>query len=192
MEQESPKTGKKVLSFFSDTVQTFLMALAVFLVIYFGVARPFQVSGDSMYPTYKDHEYIFTNIIGLKLGHLNKGDVIVFKAPLDNTKDFIKRVIALPGDTVELKDGIVYLNGERLNESNYLASSVRTYGGSFLSENEPKTIPGGYVFVMGDNRPYSSDSREWGLLKKSEIIGKAFFVYWPISEAHAIQNPYQK
>jgi len=189
---EEQTLGKKAFSFFTDTLQTFLMALAVFLVIYFVFARPFQVSGDSMFPTYKDREYIFTNIIGMKLGQLNRGDVVVFKAPTDNTKDFIKRVIAMPGDTVELKEGFVYLNGEKLSEQTYLSSDVRTYGGSFLDENEAKIVPDGHVFVMGDNRPYSSDSREWGLLRKDAIIGKAFFVYWPVSSAHAIRNPYQK
>ena len=167
------------------------MALAVFLVIYFIIARPFQVSGDSMFPTYKDKEYIFTNIIGLKMGHLNKGDVIVFKAPVDSSKDFIKRVIGMNGDTVEIKEGSVYVNGERLNEQSYLSSDVKTFGGTFLPENAPKKVPTGEIFVMGDNRANSSDSREWGFLKKSEVIGKSFFVYWPISEAHAISNPYK-
>ena len=167
------------------------MALAVFLVIYFIIARPFQVSGDSMFLTYKDKEYIFTNIIGLKMGHLNKGDVIVFKAPVDSSKDFIKRVIGMNGDTVEIKEGSVYVNGERLNEQSYLSSDVKTFGGTFLPENAPKKVPTGEIFVMGDNRANSSDSREWGFLKKSEVIGKSFFVYWPISEAHAISNPYK-
>lgn len=183
---------KKAWGLLSDTLQTFLMALAVFLVIYFVIARPFQVSGDSMFPTYKDHEYIFTNIIGLKIGHLNRGDVIVFKAPIDPTKDFIKRVIGLPGDTVELRDGYVYVNGNKLPEDAYLNSDIRTTGGAYLANNVVKQIPKGQVFVLGDNRPNSSDSREWGLLQESAIIGKSFFVYWPISEAHAISNPYNK
>lgn len=173
----------------SDTFQTFLMALAIFVVIYFFIARPFQVSGESMYPTYKDHEYIFTNVLGVKLGHINRGDVIVFKAPVDDGKDFIKRVIGLPGDTVELKNGFVYLNNQILDESSYLDPKVKTYGEAFLSENKKIKIPEGSIFVLGDNRSASSDSREWGLLNKSAVIGKSFFVYWPIAEAHLIQNP---
>lgn len=188
--EQQPKS--KVVSFFSDTFQTFLMALAVFLVIYFFIARPFQVSGDSMFPTYKDREYIFTNIIGIKLGEIKRGDVIVFKAPIGNDKDFIKRVIGLPGDTVELKAGYVYVNGQKLDESAYLNSDVRTYGGTFLSDNVQKKVSEGSLFVLGDNRSYSSDSREWGLLKESAIIGKSFFVYWPINEAHLIHNPFTK
>lgn len=181
---------RKIYDFFIDTIQTFLLAASIFLVIYLFIMRPFQVSGDSMFPTFKDREYIFTNIIGLKLGDLKRGDVIVFKSPLDKEKDFIKRVIAIPGDTISIKKGRVYLNGLLLNESSYLRPEVKTNGGSFLQEGESKTIPEGYVFVMGDNRPYSSDSREWGFLKKEDIIGKSFFVYWPINQARAVQNPY--
>jgi signal peptidase I len=190
MEKEHPKN--RFSGLFSDTFQTFLMALAVFLVIYFFIARPFQVSGDSMFPTYKDREYIFTNILGVKLGHVTRGDVIVFKAPIEDDKDFIKRVIGLPGDTVELKDGFVYLNGKKLDESSYLENNVRTFGGTFLADNVEKVIPEGSVFVLGDNRSASSDSREWGLLKESAVIGKSFFVYWPIAEAHLVQNPTAK
>ncbi len=190
MDQQPPQTKHKVVGFFSDTFQTFLMALAVFLVIYFFIARPFQVSGDSMFPTYKDREYIFTNILGIKLGHIKRGDVIVFKAPIEDDKDFIKRVIGLPGDTVELKGGYVYVNGQKLDESAYLSSDVRTYGGTFLADNFEKKVPAGSVFVLGDNRSYSSDSREWGLLQEKAIIGKSFFVYWPISDAHVVSNPF--
>lgn len=143
-----------------------------------------------MFPTFKDKEYIFTNLIGLRLGHLERGEVIVFKAPTDTDKDFIKRVIALPGDTVSLQDGYVYVNEKRLDESVYLRPEVRTYGGAFLNEGESKVVPEGSLFVMGDNRPYSSDSREWGFLPRENVIGESFFVYWPVNQARAITNPY--
>lgn len=189
---EQQPLHKKAFDFFSDTLQTFLIAVAVFLVIYFFVARPFQVSGESMYPTYQDKEYIFTNIIGLKLGPVKRGDVVVFKAPTDQSKDFIKRVVGLPGDTISLKGGYVYLNDQKFDEMSYLPDNVRTYGESFLKENETITVPSETVFVMGDNRPYSSDSREWGLLKQKDIIGKSFFVYWPLAKAHVVTNPFDK
>lgn len=143
-----------------------------------------------MYPTFKNKEYILTNLISLRYENPVKGDVIVFKAPLDKDKDFIKRVIGTGGDIVYLQDGFVYVNGKQVDESKYLASDVRTYGGSFLKEGEPVTIPEGQYLVMGDNRPFSSDSREWGLLKKDDIIGKSFFVYWPVNNMHIITNPY--
>jgi signal peptidase I len=182
--------AKKFYGFFLDTMQTILLAASIFLVIYIFFFRPFQVSGDSMHPTYKNREYILTNLITLRFNAPNKGDVIVFKAPLDKSKDFIKRVIAVEGDTVAVKEGFVYVNEKKIDESKYLASDVRTYGGGFLKENEPVTVPKGQFLVMGDNRQFSSDSREWGFLKKEDIIGKSFFVYWPVNSMHVISNPY--
>lgn len=182
---------RKIYAFLTDTIQTILLAASVFLVIYIFLFRPFQVSGQSMFPNFRDQEYILTNLITLRVGSIHRGDVVVFKAPPPNTgKDFIKRVIGLPGDTVELEDGFVYVNGQKLNESAYLASSVRSYGGAFLTNGQLITVPQGNYFVMGDNRPESSDSREWGYVSQGALIGKSFFVYWPLSEAHLIKNPY--
>src|SRR6185436_17547611 len=164
---------RKTYFFFIDTMQTVLLAASIFLVIYIFLFRPFQVSGESMFPTFKDKEYILTNLITLRFENPHKGDVIVFKAPTDNEKDFIKRVIGVAGDAVELEDGFVYVNGKKLNESAYLADDVRSYGGAFLKDNEPVKVPVGEYFVMGDNRQYSSDSREWGFLKQNAIIGKS-------------------
>ena len=182
--------ARKAYFFALDLLQTVLLAASIFLVIYIFLFRPFQVSGDSMYPTFKNGEYILTNLISLRTNGLQRGDVIVFQAPPDAEKDFIKRVIGLPGDTIELKSGFVYLNGKKLDESAYLHSDVRTYGGAFLKDNEPFTVPADNYFVMGDNRPFSSDSREWGLLTRSKVIGKSFFVYWPVNTMRLVHNPF--
>lgn len=181
---------RKAYFFFIDTMQTILLAASIFLVIYIFLFRPFQVSGESMFPTFKNGEYILTNLITLRFEEPKKGDVIVFKAPTDEEKDFIKRVIAVPGDSVYLKEGFVYVNGEKIDESAYLGPDVRTYGGSFMKEGEPVTVPPDAYIVMGDNRPFSSDSREWGFLKNSSVIGKSFFVYWPVNNMRVINNPY--
>lgn len=181
---------KKAYFFFLDFMQTILLAASIFLVIYIFLFRPFQVSGESMFPTFKNKEYILTNIIGLKLEAPKRGDVIVFKAPTDNEKDYIKRVIGIAGDTVSVKDGYVYLNGNKLDESAYLKDDVRTYGGSFMKEGVPVAVPEGEYIVFGDNRPFSSDSREWGYLPKKNIIGRSFFVYWPVNTARLVKNPY--
>lgn len=143
-----------------------------------------------MYPTFKNGEYILTNLIAVKTNGIQRGDVIVFIAPPDHEKDFIKRVIGLPGETIDLKGGFVYIDGKRLNESAYLGSDVRTYGGAFLKENQPYTIPPDNYIVMGDNRPFSSDSREWGLLPAKSIIGKSMFVYFPFSHMRVVTNPF--
>lgn len=181
---------RKAYFFALDMMQTVLLAASIFLVIYIFLFRPFQVSGDSMYPNFKDQEYILTDLITLKFSPLERGDVIVFKAPPDHEKDFIKRIIGLPGDTVELENGFVYLNGKKLDESGYLATTVRTYGGSFLRDNTPIIVPQDDYLTFGDNRPYSSDSREWGYVPFDFVIGKAILVYWPIGEMKFIKNPF--
>jgi len=181
---------KKIYAIIIDVMQTFLMAASIFLVIYIFVFRPFQVSGESMFPTFKNKEYILTNLIGLRFDHPHKGDVIVFKAPTDNEKDFIKRIIGAAGDTIMLKEGSVYVNGDRLDESAYLPKDIRTYGGSFMKEEEAIVVPDGNFIVMGDNRPYSSDSREWGFLKEKDVIGLSFFVYWPVNSMRMVKNPF--
>lgn len=173
----------------SDMLQTILMAFGLFLVIYFFLFRPFQVSGYSMFPTYKDKEYILTNLIGLRINGVKRGDVIVFKAPLDQDKDYIKRIIGLPGETLSVHDTHVFINGKQFDETAYL-HDVKTGPGTFLDEGKSVTIPKDNYLVMGDNRSGSSDSREWGFVTRDEIIGKALIVYWPISAWRVISNPF--
>jgi signal peptidase I len=192
--------ARKIYYFLLDTVQTFLIAAAIFLFIYVTLFRPFEVNGESMYPNFYNNEYVLTNLIGFEnfglyhvtSGKVSLGDVIVFNAPPEPDKDYIKRVIGVPGDTIMLKNGSVYLNGNLLDESKYLSSDVKTYGESFLSENQTIKVPNNQYFVLGDNRMASSDSREWGFVKKSEIVGKSSFVYWPLNRVRSIKNPYTK
>jgi signal peptidase I len=189
---------RKIYAFLIDGVETLLIAAAVFLIIYAFLFRPFNVDGQSMYPTFHNGEYVLTNLIGFEdfkiyranFGTLKLGDVIVFVAPPDPTKDFIKRVIGVPGDTIMLKDGSVYLNGNLLDESAYLTSDVKTYEGAFLHEGQTITVPANEYFVMGDNRPESSDSRTWGFVPRNNVVGKSMFVYWPIDRMRLVKNPY--
>ena len=182
---------RKIYNFLIDTIQTLLLVFAVFLVIYVFLFRPFRVSGNSMDPTFFDKQYILTNIISLKFSKPKLGDVVVFKAPIDPEKDYIKRVIGTPNDTILLKDGDLYVNGKLLDQSRFLKTSVKTYGGSFLREEESVTVPPDSYFVMGDNRSGSSDSREWGFVPIKSIIGKSFFVYWPLDKMQLVKNPYE-
>lgn len=181
---------RKIYNFLIDSVQTFLIAAAIFLVIYLFLFRPYEVKGDSMYPNFYDREYVLTNLITLRLHDPKRGDVVVFKSPAEPEKDYIKRIIAVAGDRIYIKDGKLYLNGDRLDESKYLNKSVLTYQGAFLQEGEQVTVPQNSYFVLGDNREASSDSREWGFVKKDSIIGVSMFVYLPINRARAVNNPY--
>lgn len=182
---------RKVYGFLIDTVQTLLLVFAVFLVIYVFLFRPFRVSGNSMDPTFVDNQYILTNIIALKFRTPKIADVIVFKAPNDPEKDFIKRVIGTPEDTIFLSDGDVYVNGKLLDQDRFLSVPVKTYGGSFLRDGEVITVPQDSYFVMGDNRMGSSDSREWGFVPLKDVIGESFFVYWPLNTMQIVKNPYK-
>lgn len=181
---------RKIWAFLLDSVQTFLIAAAIFLVIYVFLFRPFEVKGESMFPTLHNNEYVLTNLIVLRFGNPQFGDVVVFESPTEPEKDFIKRVMGVPGDQVMVKNGDIYRNGKILDQSDFLEPTVTTHGGAFMKEGIEVTVPEESYLVIGDNRDYSSDSREWGFVKKTGIIGKAFFVYWPLGELKPIMNPY--
>ncbi len=182
---------RKIWIFFIDSIQTLLLAAAVFLVIYVFFFRPFQVNGLAMFPNFQDQEYVLTNLIILRFQNPKLGDVIVFKAPPNPDEDYIKRVIGTPGDRVMVENGNVYLNGKILNESTYLSPQVKTYAGQFMSEGQERVVPPDEYFVLGDNRPESSDSRDWGFVPASNVIGESMLVYWPPPDLKFIQNPYQ-
>lgn len=173
-----PEENETFRAKLTEFIQTLIIFAAIIMIIYFFVARPHKVFGSSMYPTFHSGDYIITDQLSYRLGNPERGDVIVFKDPLDLSQDFIKRVIGLPGERVKVQDGHVYINDKLLPEP-YLDSSVVTGGRDFLPDGEEKVVPPGDYFVMGDNRPDSSDSRSWGFITRGEIIGKAFFRYWP-------------
>jgi signal peptidase I len=176
---------KSISSFFVDTIETVVIALSIFLVIYLFLMQPHQVSGLSMFPNFHDKEYILTDKVSYKFGDPKRGDVVVFRAPQaancpEGTGcDFIKRVIGLPGEQVQIIDHHYYINGQLLVE-NYIASDVITNPGAYI-ENQTIVLGANEYFVSGDNRPHSSDSRAWGPIRKDEIIGRGFFRYWPIN-----------
>lgn len=173
---------KSVFGVFWDFIEAIVFALAIFVVVYLFLFQPNQVKGSSMYPTFKDGQYIFTDKISYRLGTPKRGDVVVFKSPQNSDVDFIKRIIGLPGETVSVRNGKVYINDQVLDESNYLSTDVYTGPESYLSENQELRIPEGKYFVMGDNRPHSSDSRDFGPVAPGEFVGKVFFRYWPVTE----------
>jgi signal peptidase I len=183
------ETIKRIFAAIFDFLQGIVVILAIMVMIYLFVMSPQEINGASMDPTFHNGEYILTNKIEYKITEPRRGDVIIFKSPKNKDIDYIKRVLALPGETVRLTDSTFYINGERLDESAYLDSTVYTYGGAFLPEGVEVTVPDGHYFVAGDNRPHSSDSREFGPVPKEDFIGKALFRYWPFSRAGAIVKP---
>jgi signal peptidase I len=164
----------------------FALMLAALVVVF--VVQPVKVEGTSMLPRLHDGERIFVNKLIYYDEYrwapkIERGDIVVFWYPEDPSKSYIKRVIGLPGETIEIRDGTVLINGAPLEE-HYLdpKSNVGT------RSQAPIPIKMNYYFVMGDNRDNSSDSRTWGLVPKKYIYGKALFRYWPPSAASVIHH----
>ena len=179
---------KKALGLLYEMVEVFVVSASIFVVVYLFLMQPHQVKGSSMFPTFHDGEYVLTDKVTFRTRDPKWGDVIVFKSPVNKDFDFIKRVIAVPGDRVMISKGKVYINGELLNES-YLPPEYTTAAGQFLREGAEYSIPEGEIFAVGDNRGHSSDSRDWGTVPYQNIVGKALFRYWPADKAGLIVNP---
>ncbi len=179
---------KKVVSLLYEMVEVFVVSASIFVVVYLFLMQPHQVKGSSMFPTFKDGEYVLTDKVTYRTRKPMYGDVIVFKAPINENFDFIKRVIGLPGDRISVAGGKVVVNGNHLSES-YLPPEYTTAPGQFLQAGAEYVVPQGSVFAMGDNRDHSSDSRDWGPVPDQNIIGRAFFRYWPANKVGIIVNP---
>lgn len=139
-----------------------------------------------MQPNYPNGEYLLTDKVTYRFNEPKRGDVIVFEAP-NGYDEYIKRIIGLPGETVSLRNGHVYINHKLLDES-YISDSIATVGNLFLKDNEEIKVPPNNYFVLGDNRPYSSDSRSWGFVAKNKITGRAWFIYWPPKNAGSAEK----
>jgi len=178
-EDQSPKPGSGVLRFLADILETILLSVILFLGINAITARV-RVDGQSMVPTFDSGEFIIVSKLSYKFGEPERGDVVVFHLPRDPDQDYIKRAIGLPGDEVVIQDGSVFVNDRELDEP-YINASP-TYSGEWR-------VPGDALFVLGDNRNNSSDSHSWGVVPMEYIIGKAVFVYWPISAIGVVEHP---
>ena len=166
----APTTRATLRSYTRDL----LLALGVLLLVIVFLYQPVKVEGTSMAPLLTDQERIFINKFIYRFEPIERGDVVVFWYPWDTTKSFIKRVVALPGETVEIRQGRVYVNGQALEEP-YVP-------GQFSDRHSftPVVVPAGHYFVMGDHRSSSNDSRVFGTVPDRLIYGKAVFVYWPV------------
>ena len=182
-----------------DIIETAILALLIFLAVRSSVQN-FKVEGFSMDPSLGNGEYILVDKVSystMGLGPIEKvvpflnskddgylfagpkrGDVIVFQSPISKDRDFIKRVIGLPGDTVEVRAGTVVLNGQPLNEDYIVHKGTYNWP---VEANGPATVPQDQYFVLGDNRDNSSDSHIWGFLPRANVIGRAWVSYWPFS-----------
>ena len=156
---------------FLDILETIFLALALYLIIQ-GVSERIRIDGSSMEPNLHHGEFVIVSKLNYRFGSPERGDVVVFDFPRNITQEYIKRVIGLPGDQVQIRDGEVYINEVLLSEP-YL-------------ENEPNyegrwEVPENTYFVLGDNRNNSSDSHNWGMVPVENMVGEALLIYWPPS-----------
>lgn len=181
---------KGFLAYVFELTKIVVVSLAIIIPIRYYLIQPFYVKGASMEPTFYDQEYLIINEIGYRLGEPRRGDVVVFKYPRDPQEYFIKRVVGLPGEKVQIKNGEVYIyneangwRGQALDET-YLDSSLKTYG---LSDDVVALSSSEY-FVLGDNRNASKDSRVFGPVDKSFLIGRVWLRGWPFDRAAFFQE----
>ncbi len=166
----APSLWRNVGSMLRELIETLILTLVIFLLIRFAVQN-FRIEGFSMEPNFHDGQFLIVNKLVYMLHPPQRGDVIVFVPPTSDSRDFIKRVIGLPGDRVEIVDGRVLINGKPLDEPYPLNPATYSSG--------PVTVPPGQYYVLGDNRNNSSDSHAWGTVPASKIIGQAWITYWP-------------
>ncbi|HOG37748.1 MAG TPA: signal peptidase I [Candidatus Woesebacteria bacterium] len=182
--------GFSLGNFLLEFIQSIVLALSVFVLLYLFVAQPNEVKGSSMYPNFKDKEYLLTEKISYQLGNPERGDVVIFKAPPSepcaaDECEYIKRVIGVPGDRVMVSEGDVYVNGNKLDQG-FLPEPVYTSPGDYMQEGVERVVPDGQYLCFGDNRPNSRDGREFGPINRKLIVGKAFMKYWPISAVEMV------
>lgn len=164
-------------SWLRDLVISVVVSAIIIIFLY----QPVRVEGTSMLPVLEDQDRLFINKLAYRVGEIHRGDVVVFLYPHDHEKSYIKRVIALPGDTLRIDHGQVYVNDTRVEES-YVPRQFAD------DRSQPEmTVPQHEYFVMGDHRSVSSDSRDFGPVDHELIYGKAAFVYWPMDQAGVVR-----
>lgn len=163
-----------------EILKFFVLALVIVAPIRMFIAQPFIVSGDSMEPTFSSNQYLIVDELSYRLGKPERGDVVILRPPLDSSKFYIKRIVGLPNETVEITDGIVKITADYNQLGFILNEDYVTYTkGDSLNVK----LGSDEYFVMGDNRAASSDSRAWGPVEEKSIIGKAFIRLLPIASA---------
>ena len=168
--RDEPDRRSSFKAILREVVETAIMTLVIFLLVRAGFQN-FRIEGQSMEANLHDGEFLIVNKLVYYIHPPQRGDVVVFHSPQNPRKDFIKRVVGLPGEEVELIDGEVYVDGVRLYETYISNRGGRSWGPEVIGQFE--------YFVLGDNRDNSSDSRSWGMLDGNAIIGKAWVSYWP-------------
>lgn len=189
-----PSAGRRTLGCLFEIVETLVLTVIIFFVIQTFIAQPYQVRQQSMEHTLDPSDYVLVDKLTPHFDSYKRGDIIVFEPPagwsLDGDRTpFIKRIIGVAGDTIELVDGHVVVNGQRLDEPYVFQQDGVTQPTDPTSGQSRWTIPAGELFVMGDHRQESADSRTFGPIAVSSVIGRAWLRYWPLARFGILQTP---
>lgn len=176
--EDDLSAGQKVIQFFWDLLKVVCVSLAIIIPVRYFLIQPFYVKGASMEPSFYDHEYLIINEIDYRLSDPARGDIIVFKYPKDPSQYFIKRIVGLPSETIEIANNQIYVYESKdkkaiLDESQYLPATAKTVS------SKTWTLGPDEYYVLGDNRDYSLDSRSFGPVYRDLIVGKVWFRGWP-------------
>src|ERR1700687_934658 len=175
----APAPTSAASSLLREVFEVVVLAVILYLGISFAV-QAVHVEGLSMYATLDDNDYLIANKIDYRLHAPQRGDIVILRPPADNSKDFIKRVIALPGETLLIRDSVVYINGHRLDEP-YLPEAWTNLNNWSPGGPGGTVMPANKYFVIGDNRNKSQDSRYFGPIGRDRIDGRAWFRIWPMN-----------
>jgi len=177
------KVLSSFLLFVWEILKIVIIALVIVIPIRYFLFQPFIVKGQSMEPNFEDSNYLIVDELSYRFRDPQRGEVVVFRYPRNVSQRFIKRIIGLPGEKIEIEAGVVMVNGKILDESEYFPSGVQTLGNIQISLDENE------YFVLGDNRISSFDSRQWGTLPRKNIIGRVYFRAWPITDLTKFEVP---
>ncbi|NTW04724.1 MAG: signal peptidase I [Peptococcaceae bacterium] len=180
-ESFSEKKEEKKTSIYRDILESIVIAVLLALIVRAFLFQPFYIPSGSMEPTLQINDEILVNKFGYRVWDLERGDIVVFKYPGDPSKDYVKRLIGLPGEKFELKNNKLYIDGQEISES-YLPKDMR------FNDFGPETVPEKAYLMLGDNRNNSEDSRYWGFLPQENVIGKAMFIFWPLDHMKILRS----
>lgn len=180
--------SKAALGFLFELIQVAAISLAIIIPVRYFLIQPFYVKGASMEPNFFDHEYLIIDELTYKFGNPNRGDIVVFRYPNDPKQFFIKRVIGLPGETVEISNGHIKIFNDK-NPNGFVLPEQEYLDQVFTASTQTVTLKSDEYFVLGDNRIASLDSRYFGPIKRTAIVGRVWLRGWPLDRWKVFNDP---